>query len=138
MKKRKTYSPLYRAKIALAAMRGNKTINQLAEEFNVSTQFIIKLKTQLKEGLKEKIVEIFQTTSPSKKSTMYPDEKKHAKKLLQLETEFEWLKGRIPPITEIQCQMVDPDNPNITVVRQCELLGLSRSTYYFYASKQKR
>ena len=55
-KKRKTYSPGFRAKVALAAYRGDKTIHELAAEFQVSPQQISNWKARLL----ERIEEIFQ------------------------------------------------------------------------------
>ena len=48
-RKRKVYSALFRAQVALAAMRGDKTINELAAQFEVSPQMILKMKARMEE-----------------------------------------------------------------------------------------
>ena len=51
--KRKKLSAAFKAKVALAATKGNRTIAALASEFGVHTNQIGKCKKQLLEGLPE-------------------------------------------------------------------------------------
>ena len=30
-----------------------------------------------------------------------------------------------------RCDMIEPDEPKLSIVRQCELVGVSRSSFYF-------
>ena len=45
--------------------------------------------------------------------------------------ELEWLKKKSPRSPERLRPLVEPDHPELSVRRQCELLGLSRSSLYY-------
>ena len=61
--KRKNYTPAFRAKVALAAQKGDKTIPQLAAQFQVSPQQISTWKARLIEH----VTDIFQDNRTRKK-----------------------------------------------------------------------
>ena len=48
----------------------------------------------------------------------------------QLKVELEWLKKNLFSSVEKKRKMIEPLNPEIPVYRQCELIGLPRSSYY--------
>ena len=48
---KKKYSPEFKAKVALAALRGDKTVSQLSAEFKVHPSAVQRWKTQALEGL---------------------------------------------------------------------------------------
>ena len=64
-RKRKVYSASFRAQVALSAMKGDKTINELATQFEVSPQMVLKMKARLK----ERIEDIFQDERSRKKKS---------------------------------------------------------------------
>ena len=47
---RRTHSPLFKSKVALAAMAGDKTLSELAQQFEVHPNQITTWKKQLSEG----------------------------------------------------------------------------------------
>ena len=47
---RRTHSPAFKAKVALAALKGEKTLVELAQQFDVHPNQITAWKTQLLEG----------------------------------------------------------------------------------------
>jgi len=47
---RRNHSPAFKAKVALAAIRGEKTLAELAEQFDVHPNQITQWRTQLLEG----------------------------------------------------------------------------------------
>ena len=47
---RRTHSPAFKAKVALAAVRGDKTLAELAQQFDVHPNQITSWKNQLLEG----------------------------------------------------------------------------------------
>ena len=55
--KRKVYSPKLHSQVALAAVRGDKTIHKVAQRYGVSPQMVIKMKSRLL----DRIEELFQT-----------------------------------------------------------------------------
>lgn len=50
-KQRRSFTPEFRAKVALAALRGEKTINQIASEFELHPVQVTQWKKQALEGL---------------------------------------------------------------------------------------
>ena len=48
---RRNHTPAFKAKVALAAVKGNRTIAQLAEHFDVHSNQITAWKAQLEGGL---------------------------------------------------------------------------------------
>ena len=50
-KQRRTFTPEFRAKAALAALRGEKTVNQIASEFDLHPVQVSQWKKQAVEGL---------------------------------------------------------------------------------------
>ena len=49
-KSRRTHSPAFKAKVALSALKGEKTLAELAQEFEVHPNQITTWKAQLLEG----------------------------------------------------------------------------------------
>ena len=51
----------------------------------------------------------------------------------KLQMELEWLKKNLScsDARELR-KLVDPDHPELSISRQCALLGLPRSTHYYY------
>jgi transposase-like protein len=47
---RRTHSPAFKVKVAIAAIKGDKTLAELAKQFDVHPNQIIAWKTQLLEG----------------------------------------------------------------------------------------
>lgn len=90
-RKRQVYSAAFRAKLALAAVRGDKTIAELASQFEVSPQLVLKLKARLK----DRIEEIFQDERTSKKkSEGEVTQEELFEQIGRLKMEVDWLKKK--------------------------------------------
>jgi len=87
---RKNYSAALKAKVALEAVKKEKTISQLSSEYGV-----------------------------------------HANQINQWRRRLLEEKKSLNCSVEIKRQCIDPNHPQIPVTRQCELLGISRSSYYY-------
>ena len=46
-RKRRNHSPEFKAKVAIAAIKGDETLNQLSERFAINSNLIVKWKKQL-------------------------------------------------------------------------------------------
>ena len=53
-----------------------------------------------------------------------------------MKVELEWLKKNLSYSVEEKRKVIEPLNPEIPVYRQCELIGLPRSFYYYEARKE--
>ncbi|MGF6300458.1 transposase [Paraburkholderia sp. WC7.3d] len=58
---RRTHSPAFKAKVALAALKGDKTLAELAQQFDVHPNQI----TDWKQQLQERVAEVFETGQTS-------------------------------------------------------------------------
>ena len=88
--KRKTFSSAQKAKVALEAIKGLKTINQIAQEHNVHP-------TQVNQWKKELLVnasELFETKRPPKPIDAQSDPDRLYAKIAQLNMELDWLKKK--------------------------------------------
>ena len=52
-KKRRNHSPEFKAKVAIAAIKGDETLNQLSERFGINSNLIVKWKKQLLDSSSE-------------------------------------------------------------------------------------
>src|SRR5439155_21329256 len=51
----------------------------------------------------------------------------------QLKVELDWLKKKLDLPCDAKRELIAPSHPQRSIARQCDLGGLSRSTYYYYA-----
>lgn len=90
---RRNHSAVFKAKVALAALKGDKTLAELAEQFEIHANQI----TQWKSQLQERASEVFATAAERSASTG-PDVKELHAKIGQLAMENDFLAialGRI-------------------------------------------
>jgi len=126
-KQRKQHSAEFKAKVALEALKELKTVPELAREYVIHPTQI----NQWKKHLREEAPSLFgrtgrtaEGTDPAVVTTLY-------EKIGRLNMELDWLKKKlIGPVNE-QRALVEPAHPELSTVRQCELLGLARSSYYY-------
>ncbi len=74
-RKRRNHSPEFKAKVALAAAKGDKTISELAQKYNLHANQI----TTWKKELLENAATIFAATSHTGKDNAEEVDKLHAK-----------------------------------------------------------
>ncbi|BDM63569.1 transposase [Shewanella sp. NFH-SH190041] len=74
-KKRKNHSPTFKAKVALAAAKGNKTLAQLSSEFGIHQSQIGKWKQELLDNAST----LFESKADKAKKNEVDCEKLHAK-----------------------------------------------------------
>jgi len=91
MKKRnKNHSAPFKAKVALAAVKGDKTGAELASEFQVHTTQI----TQWKKQLKDSLIEIFSARRNKKDKEHQELIDQLYKQVGQLTVELDWVKKK--------------------------------------------
>ncbi len=59
------------------------------------------------------------------------------KQIGQLKVELDFLIKELGSSGEQRRLRIDPEHPDLSVQRQCELLGLPRSTYYYQARLER-
>jgi len=89
-RKRRNHSPGFKAKVALAAMRGDRTLAELAEQYEVHPNQIQDWKKRLQAGAEQ----IFENGNPRGKDPEAEIKKLHAK-IGQLTMERDFLSDRL-------------------------------------------
>ncbi|MCD6340360.1 MAG: IS3 family transposase [Desulfurococcales archaeon] len=125
--KRRNHSGQFKAKVALAAAKGDKTIAELASQYEVHPTQITRWKKQLLESLPD----IF-SRSRQKDRHKQDELTEHLyQQIGRLKVELDWLKKNLDLTVEQKLRAVEPTHKQIPICRQCELLGLSRSALYY-------
>lgn len=88
-RKRRSFSGAFKAKVALAACRGEKTTAQLAAEFSVHAGQVTAWKRQLLEG----VAELFED-GRGKRAEVATNEEELYEQIGRLKMEVEWLKKK--------------------------------------------
>nr|WP_097189616.1 IS3 family transposase [Caballeronia arationis] len=122
---RRAHSPAFKAKVALAALKGDKTLAELAQQFEVHPNQI----TDWKKQLQERVAEVFETGKTSAEPPV--DVKVLHAKIGQLTLENGFFRGRARQggIAERKA-MIDRAHA-LPVSRQVQLVGIARSSAYY-------
>lgn len=88
---RRNHSPAFKAKVALAAIKGERTIAQLADQFDVHVSQITAWKEQLQTGA----VEVFEAGPGGKPAAPDVDIKSLHAKIGELTLENDFLEGAL-------------------------------------------
>ena len=88
---RRNHSPAFKAKVALAALKGEKTITQLSDQFDVHVSQINQWKDQLQAG----VVDIFEAGPGVKKEKVSIDIKTLHAKIGELALENDFLESAL-------------------------------------------
>jgi putative transposase len=115
-----------KARVALAAIRGEKTVNELASEYGVHPVQI----SQGKRAVQEEVPRILSSRRGRRaqeeaalKATVY-------QQIGPRKVEVDWLKKKLDLPGDTRRQMIEVDHPQRSVRRQWALLGLPRSSLY--------
>ena len=90
---RRTHSAEFKARVALAALREDKTQGQLASEFGIHPIQI----TQWKKAAREGLVEIFGKRAEKSARDIEEREAELFEQVGRLKMELEWLKKKLQP-----------------------------------------
>ena len=120
----KKSSPAFKARVALEALKGQKTLAELASQFEVHANQI----SQWKRQLQQQAADLF-TRQPT------PDQRAQGalqaelyQPIGQLKVELDWVKKKRPSSSKSKRQLVERDHPQLSIRRQSALLRLARSS----------
>ena len=91
-KKRRRFTAQFKAKVALEALKEQKTLTELAAEYEVHPNQIAQWKRQLLDESSE----IFSPASANEKKKQQSLEDELYKQIGRLKVELEWLKKKLP------------------------------------------
>src|SRR5450756_1271494 len=124
---RSRHSTEFKAKVALEAIKGQRTMNELAGEYGVHPGQIAQWKRQVLEELPGLFA------SKRAKEARGEEELKASlyQQIGQLKVELDWLKKKLELPAEAKRSLIEPGQQSLSVVQQCELVGLARSSLYY-------
>src|SRR6266705_3488179 len=124
---RKQYSPKFKAKVAVEAIRGERTLGQLASQFHVHPVQI----GQWRKTALEQLADLFMDGRKSKRADSEMETDALYEEIGRLKVELDWLKKKWVCSIEQARLWVEPSHAEISVRRQCDLLGVNRSGLYY-------
>ena len=92
--KRKQHTPAFKAQVALAAVKGDRTVNELAGQYGVHPTLIHAWKKQLLAGADQ----VFSNGSKVITGDAEADKAELFEQIGRLKMELEWLKKKVGPL----------------------------------------
>src|SRR5271163_66707 len=127
-RKKTVRSAEFKAKVALAAVQEQKTVQQIATLFAIHPTQVQTWKKQLLLGA----ASVFQAGERFQDAAAQQSrEAELFEQIGRLNMELDWLKKKLPVSIEVRRGLIDREHETISVCRQCELLDLPRSTFYY-------
>lgn len=124
---RRNHSPAFKAKVAVAAIKGEKTLIELAQDFDVHPNQIKQWRDQLLEGA----TGVFGEAAKAEPEPTIDVKTLHAKiGELTLENDFFARRARQGGSVAERKKMIDP-SAKLSVSRQAIVLGISRGSVYY-------
>ena len=112
---------------------GQRSLAELAGEHQVHPHQITAWKKQLIESLPE----VFGRRRVEDAATQEQLVERLYQRIGKLTVELDWLKKNLDWTVEHKRMSIDLDHPRISVARQCQLLGLPRSSWYYRAHRDE-
>jgi putative transposase len=130
--KRRIHSPEFKTQVALQALNGQKTLAEIADVYAVHPVQVC----QWKQQLVKRLPELYGQASAASSQEELIQIKENLAKLevinSKLNQELVWLKKNFYNFSQNTLRsVIEPDNPSISLRRQCDLLGITRSGYYY-------
>jgi len=135
-KKRTVYTAEFKTKVVLEVLKNEQTLSEIASRYNIIPKNIQNWK-------KTFLANASIAMEPAKAVKEYKDENiklqqtinEYARTVGQLTIEKGWLEGKLKSLgLPIKKSMVEPEHVCISLIKQCEMLGLSRSSHYYHPS----
>ncbi|WP_425127333.1 IS3 family transposase [Burkholderia gladioli] len=123
---RRTHSAAFKAKVALAAVKGERTLAELAQQYDVHPNQI----TEWKRQLQERAADVFGTAGAAPSEPPVDLRTLHAKiGQLTLENDFLGKRAQQSGIAERK-EMIDRKHA-LPIAQQARLVGVARSSVYY-------
>ncbi|HLC15939.1 MAG TPA: IS3 family transposase [Thermodesulfovibrionia bacterium] len=126
MKGKRKQPPDFKFKVALEALKGLKTASELSSIYEVHSTLISNWKKQLTDKGKE----IFSNDNNRNEQDAQSLQSALYEEIGQLKFELDWLKKKLPP-SETKRAMIELNHEQLSIRRQCDLLGLNRASLYY-------
>jgi putative transposase len=130
---RKRYAAKQKAQIVLEILKEERPIAQIASEYGIHPNQLYKWKAQALEGLPE----VFEEDHKSEKALKAVHERQLQElyaEIGRLNTQLTWLKKNLASrlSRSKRYQLIEPENAELSLQAQAQLLGLSRASLYYH------
>ena len=126
-RKRRLFEASFKSRVALDAVRGLKTVSELASLHKVHPSQITAWKKQLLEGAGT----LFEGPASKAAASDEPSASELYEQIGRLKIELDWIKKKWPSTLPEKRSWIEVGDAHLSVRRQCELLGLHRSNLYY-------
>ncbi len=96
-KTRRNHTPAFKAKVALAALKGDRTMAQICQDYSVHASQVLQWKKQLQADA----ADVFEKGSARKPESSGPDAKELHAKIGQLTMERDFLAEKLAPWVDL-------------------------------------
>lgn len=133
MRKRRTHPPEFKAQVALDALSSQKTLAEVAASHQLHPVQVCQWKKQAAKRLPELFRSVDCGAGQDDAEALSLKLAKLERANAALTQELEWLKKKFYSYDQLILRsLLEPAHPSISLRRQCELLGATRSSYYYH------
>ena len=131
-KKRRQFSAEQKTKIVLEVLQSDSTLNQIASKYEISPNVIQNWKKQFLENASiamepSKVVKEYKAEIDEKDKEIEALHKALGKATIELE----FVQKKLVSLGSSNKSLVEPELEDINIARQCALLEVNRSTFYY-------
>ncbi|ACL77012.1 transposase IS3/IS911 family protein [Ruminiclostridium cellulolyticum H10] len=139
MKKRRTFTPEQKTKIVLEVLKEAQTLTEIAAKYEIQPNQLTRWKSEFIKNANRAFSDDADETEQLKQVHEAQIDELH-RQIGQLTVERNWLKKKLNNSASRQSRqsMVDKKHKKLTITRQCQLLGLNRSTLYYQPHEPDR
>ena len=128
MTARRRFTGEFKARVALEALRGDKTVQEIASKHKVHPNQVSSWKRQAIDGLGE----VFSNGADRERQDRETEVRDLHAKIGQFDGGTGFFGRRAQAMSrEERKAMIAPDHPDLSVSHQCKLLSISRSSFYY-------
>ncbi|MDH2328308.1 IS3 family transposase [Cereibacter sp. SYSU M97828] len=127
MKKRRNHDAGFKARVALEALKGERTVSELAAEYGVHPTMIHQWKKSLLDGA----ADIFERGNRKPAEVDEETVRSLHAKIGELAVANDFLSRKLKAVDrQMRRGMIERDHPALSIGAQCRLLSISRSSFY--------
>jgi putative transposase len=121
------HTPSFKAKVALEAIKEQKTSAELASQYQVHPGQIRNWKATAAKGL----IDLFSDKRKRRDQDQEELIRELYRQIGQLKVDLDWLKKNLDLSHKQKLLLIDRRNREISISHQVDLLGISRSSVYY-------
>ena len=136
MPKGKRHSAQFKFKVALEAAKGTKTLAELASEYGLHPSQTLALRasarvSEWKQQLLQDGPSVFGRQPARQQREQETLQAELYEQIGRLKNGAGMVEKKLPNDIQTKRAMIEPNHPELSMRRQCELIGLNRSTLYY-------